>query len=90
MKIQTYRYTINDIHNGVYNFIIKGSGPTPYIINIEVDELNDNVVGRKDCTCPDHTYREKDCKHINLGLGILKEDGIDLNTIDYLKEHVKK
>ena len=75
VKFQTYRHTINKENNSVYDFIAIGSKPYP--IEIEIDELNDHKIIKTSCTCPDHKFRERTCKHIKASINELTNDGIE-------------
>lgn len=64
----------------IYEFIIfgdKGINSKPYKVEIEVDNINDTGLISTKCTCPDATYRQRQCKHIITSLKILQDFGID-------------
>lgn len=71
MKIQPFTVRTNRIDNLIYEFIFIGS--KKYEVIIEVDELNDGLIVGKTCQCPDHLFRERDCKHIKKAIETLKE-----------------
>ena len=66
----------------VYEFLIRGSKENTYEIEIEIDNLNDLGITNTRCTCPDHTFRGSECKHIQKSVQILKEFEINTETAD--------
>ena len=57
----------------VYEFLIKGKSKDAYQTEIDIDNLNDLGITDSRCTCPDHTFRQNQCKHIKKCLEILKD-----------------
>lgn len=69
----------------IYEFLIKGSNKTAYVIEIFIDEANDLGITNSFCTCPHYTFRQLECKHIKEAIAILKEFNIETES----KEEVK-
>ena len=64
----------------VYEFLVfgtKGIDSKPYQVEIEVDNVNETGLVETRCTCPDATFRQRQCKHIVTSLKILKDFGVD-------------
>jgi hypothetical protein len=49
----------------------------PYITRIVIDELNDNLLIIKECSCDGNKTYHKECKHIKDSINILKDWGIE-------------
>ncbi|PSQ42548.1 hypothetical protein BRD17_08625, partial [Halobacteriales archaeon SW_7_68_16] len=43
---------------------VESAGPDAYLVTGESDERYVVDLAARDCTCPDHTYRDEQCKHL--------------------------
>ncbi len=76
MKIIPFRIKpseADDDFSDVYEFLIKGSNPDAYVIEIFIDDANDLGITFEKCTCPHHKFRGEICKHIKEAKKILEE-----------------
>ncbi len=62
-----------DNYSDVYAFLIQGNSKEAYETEIDIDSFNDLGLTDERCTCPDHAFRESECKHIKTAKSILKE-----------------
>ena len=61
-----------DNFNTIFAFLVKGSNKDPYEVEIQVDDFNDTGLQDCVCSCPDHQFRQSQCKHIKECLEYLK------------------
>lgn len=60
-----------DNFSDVYAFLIQGNSKDAYEVEIDIDSLNDLGITDSRCTCPHHTFRGAECKHIKECVKIL-------------------
>lgn len=85
MKIIPFRIKPSeepDNYSEIYHFLIKGTNKDPYEVEIEIDTFNDLGLTDTRCTCPDHVYRETECKHIKHCKQILNDFKISIESVD--------
>ena len=85
MKVIPFRIKASeepDNYSEVYTFLIKGTSKQAYEVEIEIDTFNDLGLTDSRCTCPDHTFRKIECKHIRLCKKILNEFKISTEVIN--------
>ena len=85
MKIIPFRIEASkeeDNFSDVYAFLIQGSKKDAYETEVDIDSLNDLGITDSRCTCPHHTFRQEECKHIKQAKKILIEFGIITELIN--------
>jgi len=71
-----------DNYSDVYAFLIQGTKKDAYEVEIDIDSLNDLGITDTRCTCPHHTFRQAECKHIKECVKILGCFGIKTKYIN--------
>lgn len=64
-------------------FHVIGTNNSVYKVTISIDKLS--------CSCPDHCFRKKICKHIHFvceKVAKIKVDNLTINDIDYLENFI--
>jgi hypothetical protein len=66
----------------VYVFRWKPESPQrehlAHVTEITIDELNDSIITKKECSCPGSSKFGRVCKHIKESINLLKTYGIEL------------
>ena len=74
-----FRRRANREDNDIYDFLFQATDETQkWCVDITIDELNDSLIMKKTCQCPDFRMRHRDCKHIKEALIILTKFGVEM------------